>query len=442
MRTVIVGAGAVGAYLAERLSVEGHDVVVIEADAARADEVQSQVDCLVIHANGASHTVLEQAGVADAALLIAVSSSDAVNILASEVGKRLDVGKVVARVEDPALREHLDMVGIDVVIDPVEALSRELLLLVGKGGVSEVMEFGSGRISLVGGYVQPDAPLDGITLRELRSRVKGWDWIVAAVVRNGDTFIARGNSDIHAGDHVIVVASGKHTGEAIHLMGLEEHRATKVVVLGASRLARITADLLASQGIHTLLIAEEVDERAETPTSHDRLVVVKGDPTDPKLLESEGVGNADMVLALTGWDHMNILGCLVAKALGTTTAVARFHRFEYVALLAGHGIDAGVSTRLAAANAILRLVRRGTIHSVATFQDSDAEAIELQATATSESVGRTLTEIGLPRSTIVGGIVRGRKAFVPHGDTVIEAGDTLIVIALPDAIPFVEKLFS
>ena len=218
MRIVIVGAGAVGAYLAERLSVEGQDVVVIESDAARAAEVQSQVDCLVINANGASMHALEDAGIADAALLIAVTSSDAVNVLASQAAARLGVPTRVARVEDPTLREDLEAHGVDVVIDPAEALTKELLLLVRRGGVSEVFEFADGRISLVGGYVQEDSPLDGTTLKELRQDVSGWDWIIAAVVRNGDTFIARGDSEILAGDHVLAVTEGKEAKEALRLM--------------------------------------------------------------------------------------------------------------------------------------------------------------------------------------------------------------------------------
>lgn len=442
MRIVIIGAGAVGSYLAERLSFEGQDVVVIESDPAKAAELQSAVDCLVINENGASIHALEAAKVGEAALLIAVTSSDAVNILACQAAARLGVPRRVARVQDPTLREDLDMHGVDVVIDPVEALTRELLLLVRRGGLSEVVEFAGGRISLFGGRVQADAPLDGITLRALRQRVKGWDWIVAALVRDGKTTIARGDSMVRAGDHVLVVTSDSAAQEALQLMGVEEHRAKKVFILGATRLSLLTAELFVRSGINTVLVDNDTDRALDLSARYDRLVVIKGDPTDPNILRAEGISKADVVLGLSGWDEVNILGCLVGKALGVHTAVARFSRFEYVSLLAGHGIDAGVSTRLAAANEILRLVRRGHIHSVATFQDTDAEAIELQTAAGSDAIGKTLTDIGLPKSAIVGGIVRKKKAFIPHGDTRIEEGDRLIAIALPDAISAVEKLFS
>lgn len=442
MKVVIVGAGAVGSYLAERLALEGQDVVVVESDRDRAQDLQANVDCMVVEGNGASAHTLEEAGLKDAQLLIAVTSSDAVNILACQAAERIGVEKRVARVEDPTLREDLQMHGVSVVIDPVEALTRELLLLVRRGGVSEAIEFADRRIGLFGGYVQEGAPLDGITLRALRQRVRGWDWIVAAVVREGETFIARGDTLVEAGDHVLVVTSERSVDEALTLMGLEEHRARKVFVLGATRLAQLTAESLAKGGVSTVLVDIEGDRIHDLAVRHDRLVVVKGDPTDPKVLSSEGVERADMVLGLSGWDEVNILGCMVAKALGVPVAVARFHNFDYVGLLAGHGIDAGVSSRLAAANEILRLVRRGMIHSVATFQDTAAEAIELQVAEGSRSVGKALSEIGLPKSAIVGAVVRGELAFIPHGTTEIEAGDRLIAIALPEAIHAVEKVFG
>lgn len=442
MQIVIVGAGSVGSYLAERLSAEGQKVIVIEADASRAAALGRTVKCEVVNANGASARALEKAGVVGAGLLIAVTSSDAVNVLACQAAASLGVPRRVARIEDPALREDVLPQGVDVAIDPVETLSRELLPLVRRVGVSEIVEFAEGQVTLFGGRVQPDAPLDGIALRALRQRVSGWDWIVAALVRDGETIIARGDSMVRAGDHVLVVTSGSSTEEALNLMGFEEHRARKAFVLGGSRLALLTAGLLAEEGISTVLIAPEGMLAGADIPRHRALQVVRGDPTDPKLMEANGIRKADVVFGLSDGDDVNILGCLAGKALGVPTAIARFSRFEYVSLLTGHGIDAGVSTRLAAANEILRLVRRGRVQAVATFQDTAAEAIEIEAASGSHAVGKTLTEIGLPKSAIVGGIVRDRKAFIPHGDTRIEAGDVVIAIALPDAVPAVERLFS
>lgn len=442
MRIIIVGAGAVGSHLAERLSAEGQDIVVIEANAARAAELQADLDCLVIPGNGASRSVLEEAGIGDAQLMIAVTSSDAVNILACQQAAAFDVPTKVARVEDASLRPGHGIPGVDVIIDPGETLARELVRLVRKGGVSEMVEFADGALTLLGGYVQSGAPLAGLSLGALRKVVTGWDWIVTAIVHDGDTLVARGDSEIAAGDHVLIMSAGKDSVEALGLMGLEEHGAQKVMVLGATRLAELTAGMLARSGVTTILVDSDVERCRRISEANDRVVVVCGDPTDPKVMEDEGIEGVDVVLALSGWDEVNIIGCLVAKALGVPVTVSRFHRFEFVHLLAGIGIDSGVSSRLAAANAILRFVRRGRIHSVATFQDSEAEAIELQVEASSPAVGKTLVDIGLPKSAIIGGVMRDGMAFVPHGDTVVAPGDRLIVLTLPDAIPAVERLFA
>ena len=440
MRIVVIGAGAVGSHLADRLSHEGQDVIVIESDAARAEEVQAEIDCLVIHGNGASHETLVEAGVDRSDLVIAVSSSDAVNVLAAHAAGRLGSARRIARVEDPQLRDEALALGVDLLIDPAETTARELVLLLKQRGVSELIEFADGRLDLIGGFISADAPVAGLTLSELRDRVSGWSWIVVAIVRDGETMIARGSTRVLAGDHVLFMAETDKSAEAFTLLGLHEQPAKKVAILGATRLAERTAIRLCQEGIQTLLIDQEASKIQEISEKIPRLVGVVGDPTDPKLLRSEGIDTADAVLALTGWDEVNILGCLVAKAVGVPTVVARLHRQDLVRLLAGVGIDTGVSTRLTAAGEILRYVRRGKVHSVVTFQDSDAEAIEVEVSETSPSAGKTLRSLHLPHELIVGGVIRGDEVFVARGDTTIEVGDRLIVIALPKAIHEVELL--
>ena len=192
MRIVVIGAGAVGSHLADRLSHEGQDVIVIESDAARAEEVQAEIDCLVIHGNGASHETLVEAGVDRSDLVIAVSSSDAVNVLAAHAAGRLGSARRIARVEDPQLRDEALALGVDLLIDPAESTARELVLLLKQRGVSELIEFADGRLDLIGGFISADAPVAGLTLIELRDRVSGWSWIVVAIVRDGETIILGG----------------------------------------------------------------------------------------------------------------------------------------------------------------------------------------------------------------------------------------------------------
>lgn len=442
MRIVIVGAGAVGSYLAERLSAEGQDVTVIEADEQLASELQERVDALVITGNGASPAVLEQAKVDRADLLIAVSNSDGANVLACHVAAELGVKRTVARVEDPGMREALASLDVDFVIDPGEAASHELEALVRQSGVSELVEFGEGRLVLVGATVAGSSLLVGRPLAQLRRIDWGWEWVVAALVRHGKTIVAHGDTLVEPGDHVLVMVGAADVERCTELLGVRHHDIRRVIILGSTRLADLTADRMIEAGFETVIIDEDRDRCRKLATRHPKALVLCDDPTNPKTIESLEIGETDALLALTGWDEVNILGCLVGKALGVSTTVSRFNRIEYVALLGGVGVDAAVSSRLIAAGAILRFVRRGRIHSVVTFRDTDAEAIELEVDSGSRAVGRTITELGMPRGAVIGGIIRNGSTFVPRSGSIIADGDTLIVFSLPECIAAVEALFT
>jgi trk system potassium uptake protein TrkA len=442
MRIVIVGAGAVGSYLAERLSVEGQDVVVIEDDEDRAAALQDRIDALVITGNGASPAVLQKAGVDRAELLIAVSNSDGANVLACHVAAELGVKRTVARVEDPDMREALVGLEVDFVIDPGEAAARELLALVHQSGVSEVVEFGDGHLVLVGATIPRTSRLIGWPLAELRANRDDWDWVVAALVRHGETVVAHGDTVIESGDHVLVMVGSEDVERATELLGVHHRPVRRVVILGSTRVAELTAKIMLDDGYDVILVDEDPGRCRKIAERLAKALVINDDPTNPDTLGSLNLNERDTVLALTGWDHVNVLGCLVAKALGAATAVARFNRIDYVNLLAGTGIDAAVSSRLIAAGAILRFVRRGRIHSVVTFNDTDAEAIELEVDPRSRAVGKTLNDLGLPRGAVVGGILRRNIAFVPTGATTIDPGDHVIVFSMPRCIDEVEQLFG
>ncbi|NNC92857.1 MAG: hypothetical protein HKN80_10230, partial [Acidimicrobiia bacterium] len=301
MRIVIVGAGAVGSHLAERLSIEGQDVVVIDNDPYMVDQLQSSLDILAVQGNGASPSILEAAGIDKAELLIAVTSNDAVNVLACHAAARLGVPRKIARVEDSALRDELQILGVDVVIDPEEQLAKDLLLLVTEGGISEHATFGGGSLSLIGGFVQKDAPLSHMSLEQLRNQVTEWDWLVTAIIRGGDPFVARGESIVEEGDHVVIATKTDLVEDLAPLLGITIHKAKRVMVFGAGRLARITANLLCENGIGVTLIDKDEAATRLVADQCQGVIVVHGDPMDPDLLRSEGVESVDDVLALTKW---------------------------------------------------------------------------------------------------------------------------------------------
>ncbi|HDH03357.1 MAG TPA: Trk system potassium transporter TrkA, partial [Actinobacteria bacterium] len=195
-------------------------------------------------------------------------------------------------------------------------------------------------------------------------------------------------------------------------------------------------------GHEVVMIDPDTARCREMAEKHGRALIVTGDPTDPDVLSEFQIDDDDAVIALTEDDETNIMAGLVAKALGAATTVARVNRLSYVGLISGFGIDATVSVRLAAANSILRFVRRGKIHSVVTFNDTDAEVIELEVDAASEAVGKTLSELPLPEGAVIGGIMRDGDAIVPTGATEISARDHLIVFTLPQTMAQVEGMFG
>ncbi|MDF1595184.1 MAG: Trk system potassium transporter TrkA [Acidimicrobiia bacterium] len=441
MRIVIVGAGAVGSYLAARLSSEGQDVVVIESDERHAAELQDRVDALVIVGNGASPSSLEEAGIRKADLLIAVSNSDGANALACHTARTMGVKRTVARIEDQELRSGLVGLGVDVVIDPGEMAAREIVGLLGHSGVSDLVEFARGELVLVGSIARKNSPMVKVPLSELRSATN-WEWVVVAVVRHGETIVARGDTVIEELDHVLLMTTRANLDRATEFMGVHQEPIRRAIIVGATRLAELTADRLLERGVDVVMVDEDGDRCRSLAERHDRVLVLCADATNPAVLEELGVSDKDAIVGLTGWDQINALSCMVGKALGASTTVARFNRIAYVGLLGGSGIDAAVSARLAAANAILRFVRRGRIHSVATFKDTDAEAIEIEVAPESRAVGKLLRELDLTSGAIIGGIHREGDVVVPHGATEIHARDRLILFALPTAIHDVEQLFT
>lgn len=442
MRIVIVGAGAVGSYLAERLSSGGQDVIVIEDDEKRAAELQESIDALVLHGNGASIHMLEQAKAGDTDLLIAVTSSDGANILACYTGTQLGAKTTIARIEDGELREGADRLGVDMIIDPSATAAEELVGIVGLGGASELVQFADGKLVMVGARVAPNAPITRAPLRQLRVRQAEWGWVVAALVRDGQTIVAHGDTIVRSGDHALVMTTDQKVDDATKLIGVKRKHIDRAIIVGGTRLAEISADVLADSGLSVVLVDESADRCAYLADRHPGALVICGDPTDPDVLGELDLGPKDAVMGLTGWDEVNLLSCLVGKASGAGMAISRFNRIAYVSLLAGLGIDAAVSARLMAASAILRFVRQGQVEQVATFSDTDAEAIEIEVEDGSEAVDKSLLDLDLPVGVIIGGISRDGTTFVPDGSTVIRAGDHIIFFALPRDIAESSAIFT
>lgn len=447
MNVLIVGAGEVGYHLAQRLSQENQDVVVIESDPERARVTQEQLDVLTVVGNGASLPVLEQAGVRRASVLMAVTSVDEVNLISCLAASRLGVPHTVARISNPEYhasgsvlsREEL---GISLMISPEKECARETLRLLESAAATDVAEFADGRVQLVGVRVREGAPVAGRSLSRLREELGKAQYVVAAIVREGRTTIPQGASTIEVGDQVFLLAPADEVEAIPPLAGYPDFRLRRVMIAGGSREGLYLAQLLERRGVECTILDRDRHRCVELASALPRSLVLHGDATDLELLELEGVAGADAFVSATGNDQTNILSSLLARAAGVGKVVSLIEKFEYLPLIPRVGVDAAVSPRMSAVNAILRYVRRGRVMNVATLKGIDAEAIEYRVEAGMPVTRAPLRDLHLPEGARVGIIIRQGDVVVPDGGSRVQAGDEVVVFALPEAIHEVERFFQ
>lgn len=446
MRVIIVGAGEVGFHVADRLSKEQHDVVIVDVAPERLDYVESHLDVAVVEGSGASPSVLERAGIKEAGLLLAVTSVDEVNLVTCmTVPARPGLVKV-ARVSNPdfyAERTALQpgTFGVDLLINPERELALEAFRLLQSTAASDVVVFAGGAVQLLGLWVAEGAPIANRQLATIGAGEARRQLLTVAVERAGETIIPTGSTEIHVGDHIYVIAAALEIPRALELTGHRHEKAQRVMLAGGSVETFYMAQLLQQHGLDTIAIVEDRERAHELAEKLERTLVLNGNVTDIELLELEGVGGMDAFVALTDYDETNIIASLVAKHAGAKQVITLVNKSDYVPLARRLGLDAAVSPRLSAASALLRYVRRGSVQRVATLQANDAEVLSLVVTPGSPMVGRPLAEAGFPDGAIVGAIVRGNSVVVPTGRDALRVGDSAIVFALPDAVGPVTRAF-
>jgi trk system potassium uptake protein TrkA len=442
MRVVIVGGGADGSHLAERLIAEGEDVAIVESDPHRAAHLRERLDAQVVEGNGASPSVLRRAGVERADILFAVSDDDGTNVLACQTARSLGLERTIARIEHSELQDIVLQSGVEAVIDPRASVAEKLVGLVAHPGLSDYFMFCDGSIVILGGIVSSKSELVGRSLAEMRRSLDGWDCVIASIIRNDRTLVGRGATVIEAFDKILLVAKAEDVSRASNLIGAKSEEIDRVIVIGGGRVAELSAAAIRKDGRRVLLIHNNRERAHAIAARNPKIDVIVADPTDPTVLQNLEVGQGDGVLALTRSDAVNMLACLIADRLGASTTVSRFNRIALFDFMPAVGISAGVSAKVAAANAVLRFVRRGAIVSAADFMTGGIEALEIEIMAQAPAIGSSIGELGLPDGAVIGAILRSGTAIVPRGSSRFEPGDRVVVLATPDAVSAVERLFG
>ncbi len=448
MRVVVVGAGEVGFHLAQRLSEEHQDVVVIDSDPERVEHAAQQLDAQTLLGNGAALSVLRRASVRNAAMLLAVTSQDEVNLVACLAAKRLGVSYTVARISNPDYYEtdsvlSREQMGIDLVVNPERECARETFLLLQNAAFTQVAEFAGGRVQLVGLRVRDGAPVAGRSIRELREVFEGgYHYVTAAIVRNGQSLIPKPDDTIEADDLIYLIAPTSELDEVPPLAGYDRFTLKRVMIAGGSEEGLFIAQLCEQQGVECTILDRDRRRCVELAEQLPKSLVLHADATDLELLEMEGVSGVDGFVASTGNDETNLLSSLLAKEAGARKVLSLVHKFEYLKLVPAVGVDASVSPRIAAVNAILRRIRRGRVMTVASLSGIEAEAIEFVVGENCPIAGKALKDVAFPKEGVVGTILRDGEIILPRGADVMQPGDDVIVFAMPEAIPEVEALFD
>ena len=447
MRVIVVGAGEVGSYIADRLSRQGIDVYVVERDAKRAAHLAETLDVEVITGSGTHPSVLALAGVDSADLLVAVTKSDEVNLVASMVAKEADVPRTIVRLEADELRGR-DAAGLrrasqaDLFIDPDEETAQEVLSLIEMPGASEVAKLGNGEVFAIGARVPVDAPIVGKSLIEIGvENEPEWDFIVSTIRRGDETVIPRGDYTIEAGDLVRVVCKRSARRKVAKLLGLARDVPREILLLGGGRTATLVAKKLSQTGARVQMIERDPDRARHLAEKLDGVRVLNGDITDSDVLDEADLPRIELVAALTGEDDANVLASVYAKSAGVPETIAVVHRLNFLSLLDQVGVDAALSPRTATANGVLRFVR-GDVAQVATFLQGEVELLEFEIHSNAQADGRSIAELKLPRDVLIAAIVRDGRSQIARGRTTLRKGDHVIVIAEPSSVDSVARILD
>lgn len=452
MKIIILGAGQVGATLAENLVGEKNEITVIDSDAETLRVLQDRLDLQVVHGVGSHPDILKKAGAEDADMLIAVTNSDESNMMACQVAYSLfKTPTKIARVRSEQyiiyqeqLFKHQD-VPVDHLIAPEQLVTKAIKRLIDYPGALQVVEFAGGKASLVAVKAYYGGLLVGHALSALKKHIPNVDTRVAAIYRRGRPIRPLGTTIIEADDEVFFIAATKHIRTVMSELQKLETSYKRIMIAGGGLIGAGLAKLLEHN--HNVKLIEFNQERAKhLSATLDKTIVFCGDASDHELLTEENVQQVDAFIAVTNDDEANIMAAMLAKRLGAKKAMVLIQRSAYVDLVQGGEIDIAFSPQQATISALLTHIRRGDIVNVYSLRRGAAEAIEAIAhgdQSTSKVVGREIREIKLPPGTTIGAVVRHEEVIIAHNNTKIEANDHVILFLVDKKfIGDVEKLFQ
>ena len=446
MRVIIVGAGKLGYTIADLLSREKHEVVVVDHEEDQLTAVKNNLDVLTITANGASPITMDDPDVNGADILIAVTASDEVNMVCCILAKKHGITHTIARIRDlQYMGEVKDYVketfDIDLMLNPEMIAANEMYRILTMPAALDVEDFAHGKVRLFEAKINKRSKLANIPFKKLRLPQ---GVLAGMILRDHRMIIPHGDDSLQIHDNAYFIgfpeAIEKFSENFVHQ---EAKKLERVMIIGAGRIGRTLAVKLSEVGVYVKVIEhnrERCNEMAEALTGSS--IAILGDGTNIDLLTEEGVGSADVVVCVTEDDKLNLMMALLCKHMGAKKTVVRVYRTEYADLIETVGIDVVISARLLSASEVLAFVRRGGVVSVSILEGAKAEAIEVIVQEGAKVAGKKLMEVDLPKECLVCAYVRDDKAVIPNGNTILLPGDRTILFILMDHSQNVMKWFK
>ncbi|MBJ7536359.1 Trk system potassium transporter TrkA [Marinomonas transparens] len=451
MKIIIIGAGQVGATLAENLASEDNDITVIDTDLTRLRELQDRLDIQTVEGSGSHPDVLDQAGCNDADMLIAVSNQDETNMVACQVAYTLfNTPTKIGRVRSSAYAKYPQLfcdqaLPMDVRISPEKEVTKHLSRLIRYPGALQVMEFAEGRVQLVVVKAEKGGPLIGQPISFLKEHMPSITTRIAAIYRDGQSISPNGNTHIYANDEVFFLAAQRDVLDVMSELRPLDTPYRRIIIAGGGNIGERLARSLEKE-YRVKIIERSVERCRYLSETLDNTIVLNGDASKQELLLEENIESTDVFCALTNNDEANIMSSMLAKVLGVRTVMTIINNPAYVDIVQEGMIDIAISPQQTTISSLLSYIRRGDVVNVHSMRKGAAEALEAIAHGdhrSSKVVGRSIANLHLPEGATIGAIVREDDVIIATGDVVIQAEDHVIIfVTNKKQIPAVEQMFQ
>ncbi|MBQ7293412.1 MAG: Trk system potassium transporter TrkA [Clostridia bacterium] len=449
MKIVIVGAGTVGASICIQLAEEGHDITLVDLDGEAIAETTNQCDVVGLEGNGANIGLLRKAGAEKADLLVAVTSEDELNILCCAAAQKLGTKNTVARVRNPEYSELMSLMQSDMnlslTINPELAVAKEIYKTLRFPSATKIDSFCRGRVEMAEFVVAQDSPICGISLNDLRSKLK-IKFLICAVLREGEAIIPSGYFSIKAGDVICFTVPDEELSKFFKAIGAYKHPVREVLIVGGGRTTYYLEEFL-KQGKIKSTVVEKNRELCRALAENYGCTVVCNDMTKQEVLLEEGLESIDAFLALSSEDEENAIVSMYAKSCNANKIITMIKSVSYVELFKSAGLEGIVSPNSSTASQILRFVRSmastgdSEIESLYKLMDDKVEALEFLIKENIDALTDIpLKELKLEKGILIACIVHDDKVIIPTGNDVIRKGDTVIIVTTTEQIKSIKEI--